>query len=125
MAEIKINHKNWLGSEENRVLKTATLNSTNVITTQNEVDPSGNTHTIAVSGSVFADSATGIYGLVYEDVDITRGGQIGSIMVGGYYIADKLPTAVSTENEAKFKAQGLFAIIESDAVRPEWAKVTD
>lgn len=124
MAEIKISHTNWLGSEENRVLKTATLDSTNVVTTAEEVDVNGNTHTVAVSGSVVADAMTGIYGLVYEDVDITSGAKIGSVMIGGYYIADKLPAAVSEANETKFRAQGLFSVIASDAVRPEWSKVT-
>lgn len=124
MNEIKLNHKNWLGSEVGLVLKTATISSTNAVTKATETDENGYSHTIAKSGSVYADSTTGIYGLIYEDVDITNGAKIGSVMIAGYYIAERLPATVADANATKFAAQGLFPIIESDATRPTWATVS-
>lgn len=124
MAEIKIGHPNWIGSEVGMVLKTATVNSTNAITTKNETYPDGSVHKIAKSGSVYVDATNKIYGLVYNDVDVTGDGRHASVMVAGHYIADKLPAAVASENATKFAAQGLFPVVEVDAVRPEWSNKT-
>lgn len=124
MAEMKISHPNWIGSEVGMVLKTATVNSTNALTIENETYPDGSIHNIAKSGSVYVDTTNKIYGLVYNDVDVTGNGRHASVMVAGHYIADKLHAAVSQENAAKFLAQGLFPVVEVDAVRPEWSNKT-
>lgn len=124
MAEIKIGHPNWIGSEVGMVLKTANVNSTTAVTTENETYPDGSVHKIAKSGSVYADATNKIYGLIYNDVDVTGDGRHASVMVAGHYIANKLPETVATENATKFAAQGLFPIVEVDAVRPEWSNKT-
>lgn len=112
--------ENWLGSEVGRVLKSAMITATSAITKETVTTAEG-TRTIARSGSVFVDSTLGIYGLIYNDTDITDGDKIGSVMVAGHYIAEKLPAVVSSENLTKFAAQGLFPVVETDAVRPDWA----
>lgn len=124
MAEMKFNNKNWLGSEAGLVLKTATVTKDNAVTKENETYPDGIVHTIAKSGSVYADAESGIYGLIYNDVDVTGEGRPASVMVAGHYIAKNLPAAVG-DNATKFAAQGLFPIVEPDATRPDWAEKTN
>lgn len=122
MIEIKLNHKNWIGSAIGLIPKSATITETNAVTIKEEKDENGFTRKIAKSGSVYSDTESGIYGLILDDIDITSGSNIGSVVVAGHYIAENLPAAVSTEVAGKFVAQGLFPVIEGGMNRPEWAK---
>lgn len=124
MAEIKVSHKNWIGSERGMVLKTAMITNTTAVTKQTEEYSDGTNHVIAKSGSVVNDTVNGIYGLLYNDVDVTAGGRHASVMMAGHYIASNLPATVASEIAAKFAAQGLFPIVEIDAIRPDWAEKT-
>jgi hypothetical protein len=113
MNEVILNKPNWLGSEVGLTLKTCTIPADFATTVIK------NGRTIVESGTIFSDAATGQKGLVFGDYDITDGAVIGSIMIGGRYIDDKLPaTAASVAND--FIAQGLYACSESAAVRPDF-----
>lgn len=123
MAEIILNHAPWLGSEVGMVLKTKMINSTTAITKETEKDADGVSHTIAKSGSVYYDATSGVYGLIYEDVDITDGARMGSVMIAGYYVDAELPATAATY-KTNFAAQGLFPVVYGDVTRPTWATVS-
>lgn len=97
----------WLGSEVGMVLKTVTVpkTSTNYVTEDGRK--------IVKSGSLINDTKLG-YGLLVNDADITDEDRVGSMMIRGTYINDKLPTKLTNEttnpvmdNLAK---QGLYNI---------------
>lgn len=123
MAEVILNHAPWLGSEVGMVLKTKMINSTTAITKETETDADGVNHTVAKSGSVYYDATSGVYGLIYEDVDITGGDRMGSVMIAGYYVDDALPASAETY-KTNFAAQGLFPVEYGDVTRPTWATVS-
>lgn len=91
MAEFK---KNWLGSEVGMVLKTVTI-------------PKGNG--VVKSGTLITDTTTQGKGLLFNDVDVTEGDRVASMMIRGSYIDANLPTSVADSAEALAK-QGLYAV---------------
>lgn len=111
--DIILNRPNWLGSEVGLVLKTITV----------PAEASGavteNGRKIIKSGSIFSAPYKG---LLFEDVDITDGARVGSLMIRGSYIDAKLPASASTQ-AADFAAQGLYAIVEGNVVRPDFGTV--
>ena len=102
------NHK-WLGSEVGMVLKTATIPTSATTVTENG-------RKIVKSGTLIEDANLG-KGLLFNDVDVTDGARVGSLMVGGYYIDAELPASVST-SATELEAKGLHAINFGDTVIP-------
>ena len=104
-----LNRPNFLGSEVGLVLKTITVpaSATGAVTE--------NGRKIVKAGSIFA---TPYAGLLFNDVDITDGDRIGSLMVRGSYI----PAAAAAKAE-DFAKQGLYAIVEGAVVRPDFGTV--
>lgn len=98
MAEFK---KNWLGSEVGMVLKTVTIPSSASATV---IDG----RKIVKSGTLITDGVQG-KGLLFNDVDITDGDRVASMMIRGSYIDANLPTSVAGSAEALAK-QGLYAV---------------
>lgn len=98
--------KNWLGSEVGMVLKTTTIKSTE--TNAETV----NGKKIVKSGSLITDENLG-KGLLFNDVDITDGDRVASIMIRGTYIDANLPKSLTTSAEELAK-QGLYAIKYAD-----------
>lgn len=98
MAEFK---KNWLGSEVGMVLKTVTIPFEASATT---IDG----RKIVKSGTLVNDTVQG-YGLLFNDVDITDGDRVASMMIKGSYIDANLPATVASNAEALAK-QGLYAV---------------
>ena len=82
MAEFK---KNWLGSEVGMVLKTITIPSNASATT---IDG----RKIVKSGTLITDDVQG-KGLLFNDVDITDGDRVASMMIRGSYIDANLPAS--------------------------------
>lgn len=111
--DVIVNRPNFLGSEVGLVLKTVTVptSATSVVE---------NGRTIVKAGSYFTSPYKG---LLFEDIDITDGARIGSLMIGGYYIDAKLPSSVAA-NATALEAQGLHAIVEGDVERPDFGEVT-
>ena len=108
MAEIVMNRPNWLGSEVGMVLKTTTVSETS------GTPVTENGRKILKSGTLITDETLG-QGLLYNDADVTDGAVVKSIMVGGYYINEKLPTSISGSAEA-LATKGLYAIKYSNTV---------
>jgi hypothetical protein len=108
-----LNRPNFLGSEVGLVLKTITVpaSATGAVTE--------NGRKIVKAGSIFA---TPYAGLLFNDVDITDGDRIGSLMVRGSYIDAKLPATAAAKAE-DFAKQGLYAIVEGAVVRPDFGTV--
>ena len=71
---------------------------------------------IVKAGTYFA---TPYIGLLFEDVDITDGKRLGSLMIKGQYIDAKLPASVSG-SAATLSANGLYAFAEGSVVRPSF-----
>lgn len=113
MENIILNRPNFLGSEVGLVLKTITVpaEATGAVTE--------NGRKIVKAGSIFA---TPYAGLLFQDVDITDGARLGSLMIRGSYIDAKLPATAATQAEA-FAKQGLYAIVEGDVTRPDFGSV--
>ena len=94
------NHS-WVGSEVGLVLKTATILSSSVVA-------GADGKKIMKSGSLVTDSTLGKV-LLWNDVDVTEGDRVASVMYAGYYVDSKLPASVSTSATA-MAGHGLFAI---------------
>ena len=113
MENYVLNRPNFLGSEVGLVLETITVpaSATGAVTE--------NGRKIVKAGSIFA---TPYAGLLFNDVDITDGDRIGSLMVRGSDIDAKLP-APAAAKAGDFAKQGLYAIVEGAVVRPDFGTV--
>lgn len=113
MENYVLNRPNFLGSEVGLVLKTITVpaSATGAVTE--------NGRKIVKAGSIFV---TPYAGLLFNDVDITDGDRIGSLMIRGSYIDAKLPATAAAKAE-DFAKQGLYAIVEGAVVRPDFGTV--
>lgn len=113
-----VERPNFLGSEVGLLLITASVdavtNSTIVVT---ETDADGIDRKIVKKGSIYANASAGIYGLVFQDIDVTGSNATNKkpapIMVGGYFINDAsvLPAVVTASTAMtleKAASQGLF-----------------
>lgn len=134
MATITVSRPNFLASEECLVLKSASADAvTNAASLTNEVDADGLTHKTLKAGTLF--SSTNVKGIVYQDVDLTGSTADTKVpipvMVAGYYIASKLPTAprdagtggspaATAPSLTECKAQGLLAAtwVDGTVTRP-------
>lgn len=96
--------KNWLGSEVGMVLKTTTV-TTNTFTSSEAVTENG--RTIVKSGTLITDAKLG-KGLLFNDVDVTDGGRVASIMIRGSYINENLPKSLETTVVEELAKQGLY-----------------
>ena len=97
----------WLGSEVGMVLKTVTVPTSATAVTENG-------RKIVKSGTLINDANIG-KGLLFNDVDITDGARVASIMIRGSYVDAKLPTSVSS-SASDLAAQGLYAVKYADTV---------
>lgn len=107
------NKPSFLGSEVGLVLKTITVpaNNANVVTENNRK--------VVKAGTIIETPYTG---LLYNDVDVTDGDNIGSLMFGGYYVDAKLPATAAAKVSA-FAAHGLFPIVEGTTIRPDFGTI--
>lgn len=110
MEKVYKNRKNFLGSQVGLITKTITVPA-NFASYVVE-----NGRKIVVKGTVFTSP---YYGLLYEDVDITDGARLGSLMIAGQYIDANLPASASAY-VSNFAAQGLFPIVEGSTTRPDF-----
>ncbi|MGN0960786.1 MAG: hypothetical protein ACI4PF_01140 [Christensenellales bacterium] len=111
MEKFYYERPNFLGSEVGLTLKTITISSksTNYVMENNRK--------IVKAGTVFT---TPMYGLLYQDADITDGDVIRPLMIGGRYIPENLPEEVAEATAVKFEAQGLFPITYGEVFRPNF-----
>lgn len=112
MQEIIISKPNWLGSAVGQVLKTIQIPANfNTYVTHNG-------RKIVESGTMVDDTLLG-KGLLYNDVDITDGPAIASLMIRGSYIDANLPASAASW-ASDMAARGMYAIAEGDFTRPDF-----
>lgn len=97
----------WLGSEVGMVLKTATIPTSATAVTENG-------RKIVKSGTLINDANLG-KGLLFNDVDVTDGARVASIMIAGFYIDENLPASVSA-SATELAGRGLYAVKYADTV---------
>lgn len=101
MAVFNPTDHSWVGSEVGLVLKTATITSASVVA-------NAEGKKIMKAGSLVTDTDLGKV-LLWNDIDVTDGDRVVSVMYAGYYIDSKLPTSVSA-SATDLAGHGLFAI---------------
>lgn len=134
MATYTVSRPNFLASEEGLVLKSASADAvTNASALVSETDADGLTHNVLKAGTLF--SSVDVKGIVYQDVDLSGSTADKKVpipvMVAGYYIAGKLPTAprdagasgtpaATSPSLTECKAQNLLAVdwVSATVTRP-------
>ena len=98
-------YNKWLGSDVGLVKKTVTVPTTATSVTENgrKIVKSGTLITAAVLGK----------GLLFNDVDITDGARVASMVIRGSYIDANLPASVAS-SATELASQGLYAIAYPD-----------
>lgn len=68
-----------------------------------------------------ANDSSIVGGILYEDVDVTKGNMPGSVVTKGVVYLDRLPAAPATGVQAALEAKG-FKFVEPDpaVTRPNW-----
>lgn len=110
MKEFK-NRKNILGSEIGLVTKTITVPSDFA----SYYTEGG--RKIVPAGTAFS---TPYNGLLYQDVDITDGDNLGALITKGQYIGANLPYSLADATVSTFSANGLYNFVEGSVVRPSF-----
>lgn len=108
-------YNNWLGSEVGLVKKTVTVPTTATTVTENG-------RKIVKSGTLIEDATLG-KGLLFNDVDVTDGARVASMVIRGSYIDAKLPASVAS-SATELASQGLYAIAYS-ANNVQYGEVTE
>ena len=92
---------NWLASENclRRVTNTATQD---MAVTETETNKK-----FVRSGTIFPSNDSNAKGIVFEDVDVTKGNYPCSVMTAGFVYKDRLPTAPTSDAVNALKAQGI------------------
>lgn len=102
MAVFNPTDHSWVGSEVGLVLKTTTIASSSV-------SAGADGRKVMKAGSLVNDTNLGKV-LLWNDIDVTDGDRVVSVMYAGYYIDSKLPVSVATAKE-DLASHGLFAIV--------------
>ena len=102
MAVFNPTDHSWVGSEVGLVLKTTTIASSSV-------SAGADGRKVMKAGSLVNDANLGKV-LLWNDIDVTDGDRVCSVMFAGYYIDNKLPASVASA-KADLAGHGLFAIV--------------
>lgn len=102
MAVFNPTDHSWVGSEVGLVLKTATVKSSTV-------SAGADGRKIMKAGKLFDDVGRLGKVLLWNDIDVTEGDRVVSVMYAGYYIDSKLPESVAS-SASDMAGHGLFAI---------------
>lgn len=102
MAVLNPTDHSWVGSEVGLVLKTATVASATAVA-------GADGRKVMKAGSLITDTKLGKV-LLWNDIDVTDGDRVVSVMYAGYYIDSKLPATVASSKDAMAE-HGLFAIV--------------
>ena len=94
-------YNKWLGSEVGLEKITVTVPTSATAVTENG-------RKIVKSGTLITDATLG-KGLLFNDVDITDGARVASMVIRGSYIDANLPVSVAS-SATDLASQGLYAI---------------
>ncbi|WNY26197.1 hypothetical protein [Methanolapillus millepedarum] len=104
---------NFLSSETGLIQKTYTIPKPDPAT------PDENGRIIVAGGSLYKDEGGSPIGIVFEDVDVTLGDDMGSVIVQGRVLIDRLDSAVyTTEVQAALNKTGIYFDNQPEVVRP-------
>lgn len=104
----------FLASDEN-----CSRTSINVPADHAQVVTRDNGRKVVPAGAVIPANDATAKGILYEDIDVTEGAKMGSIVTAGTIYEDKLPAAIESAAEAVLT--GITVITTSPAVtRPDW-----
>ena len=74
---------------------------------------------VVPAGAVIPANGATAKGILFEDIDVTEGAKMGSIVTEGVVYEDKLPAAI--ESAAESALTGITVIVSSPAItRPDW-----
>lgn len=103
---------NFLESEVGLITKTWKFDTSTAVTTEDD----GTKYVPA--GTIYPSNDGSAKGVVFEDVDVTHGEAIGSLIVAGRLYDDRLPAKIETETaEPLLLKQGLYFIDAPETTR--------
>ena len=72
-----------------------------------------------------ANNSSTVEGIVYEDVDVTKGNMPGSVVLGGVVYLDRLPAAPESGVQSALTAKGFTFVTSAPSVtRPDFSGTT-
>lgn len=104
---------NFLDSDVGLVLKTWKFDTS----TQIETEDDGTKYVPA--GTVYPSNDASAKGIVFEDVDVTYGDNVGALIIAGRIYENRLPATIETNAEEPLKAQGLYWSDAPETTRDE------
>lgn len=107
-----LNRPNFLASEVGLRLVTYTMAQ------DNGQAVTENGRKIIKAGTVYPANGASAVGIVFQDIDVTNGDALGSIMVAGHYYKNKLNGEIASEAATALSAKGLYGETEPSVVRP-------
>lgn len=104
----------FLANDENCVRKSMTIAADH-----SQVVTRDNGRKVVPAGAVIPSNDGNAKGILFEDIDVTEGAKMGSVVTEGIVYEDKLPAAIESAAEAVLT--GITVIATSPAVtRPDW-----
>lgn len=104
----------FLANDENCVRKSMTIAADH-----SQVVTRDNGRKVVPAGAVIPSNDGNAKGILFEDIDVTEGAKMGSVVTEGIVYEDKLPAAIESAAEAVLA--GITVITTSPAVtRPDW-----
>lgn len=103
---------NFLESEVGLVLKTWKFDTTTAVTTEDRTK-------YVPAGTVYPTNDASAKGIVFEDVDVTHGEAIGSLIIAGRIYKNRLPKTIDSGAETPLSAQGLYWSDAPETTRDE------
>lgn len=74
------------------------------------------------AGTVYPSNDSNAIGIVYEDVDVTKGAMPGSVVEKGVVIESRLPAAIDSDAKTALSGLGFTFATDSEPIRPEYPK---
>lgn len=109
-STVILNRPNFLASEVGLRLVTYTMAK------DNGQAVTENGRKIIKAGTVYPANGSGAVGIVFQDIDVTNGDALGSIMVAGHYYKDKI--TIAGDAETALSSKGLYGETEPTVTRP-------
>lgn len=70
-------------------------------------------------GTPYPSNDTNAIGIVYEDVDVTKGDMPGSVVTKGIVYTNRLPVTLDSDAEAALEGLGFKFLTEPEITRPD------
>ena len=108
------NAGHFLVDDETCLRKTMTIAATHAQAVTRD-----NGRKVVPAGAIIPSNDGNAKGILYEDIDVTEGAKVGSVVIVGTVYEDRLPAAI--ESAAESEMTGIAVITTSPAItRPDW-----